>query len=159
MSVFKNPAEIIEIAIRIERNGVEFYRYLSENVEDNDAKDVFSFLAAQEEKHVGIFRKMLYEVADYTPKYSYPGEYGLFLDELAGSAIDSLKNYENALKTRGFQEAIKLGIEAELQTIVYFTELYELLPDKVNEALKNVIDEEKKHYLELKIIQKQHHFK
>ncbi len=159
MSLFKTPAEIVETAIRIERNGVEFYRYLSENVKDNDAKDVFSFLASEEEKHVGIFRQMLDEVADYTPRYSYPGEYGLFLDELAASAIESLKNYEDALRSKGFEEAIKLCVEVELQSIVYYSEFYELLPDNLNEVIKKVVDEEKKHYLELKVMQKQHKFK
>ena len=159
MSIFKTPAEIVEIAVRIERNGVKFYQYLSENVKDDDAKDVFSFLASEEEKHVGIFRQMLDEVADYTPRYSYPGEYGLFLDELASSAVESLKNYEEALKSKDFEEAIKLGIKVELQSIVYYSELYDLLPDKLNEVIKKVVDEEKKHYLELKGIQKLNHLK
>lgn len=154
MSVFKTPAEIVEIAVVIERNGVEFYRYLSDNVKDDDAKDVFSFLAAEEEKHIGVFRQLLEEVADYTPRYSYPGEYGLFLDELAASAIDSLKDYQDAVKINGFEEAIKLGIKVELQSIVFYSEFYELLPDKLDDIIKKVIDEEKKHYLELKTIQK-----
>lgn len=156
MSVVKTPAEIVETAIRIERNGVEFYRYLSENAESNDAQDVFSFLAAEEEKHIGVFRDMLDEVADYTPRYSYPGEYGLFLDELADSAIDSLKNYQDALKTKGFEEAIKLGIKVELQSIVFYSEFFALLPDRLEDSIKRIIDEEKKHYLELKVIEKKH---
>lgn len=154
MSVVKTPAEIVETAIRIERNGVEFYRYLSENAESNNARDVFSFLAAEEEKHIGVFRDMLDEVADYTPRYSYPGEYGLFLDELAASAIDSLKNFQDALKAEGFEEAIKLGIKIELQSIVFYSEFYELLPDNLSDTIKKIIGEEKKHYLELKAIQK-----
>ena len=159
MSIFKTPAEIVETAIRIERNGVEFYKYLSEKAENDDVKDVFSYLAAEEEKHIGIFRQMLEQVADYTPRYSYPGEYGRFLDELAASAINSLNNYEGAIKASGFEEAVTLGIKVELQSIVYFSEFYELLPDKVNDAIKKVIDEEKKHYLELKVVQKMHNLK
>lgn len=156
MSAVKTPAEIVETAIRIERNGVEFYRYLSDNAESNDARDVFSFLAAEEEKHIGVFRDMLDEVADYTPRYSYPGEYGLFLDELADSAIDSLNNYQDALKAEGFEEAIRLGIRVELQSIVFYSEFYALLPDTLDIVIKKVVDEEKKHYLELKAIQKKH---
>ena len=156
MSVFKTPAEIVETAIRIERNGEEFYKYLSENAEYNAAQDVFSFLAAEEEKHIGVFRNMLDEIADYSPGYSYPGEYGLFLDELAESAIESLTNYPDALKVKGFEEAIRLGIDVELQSIVYYSEFYELLPNKLNDVIKIVVNEEKKHYLELKGIQKQH---
>ena len=156
MSVVKTPAEIVETAIRIERNGVEFYKHLSENAESNDAQDVFSYLAAEEEKHIGVFRQLLDEVADYTPRYSYPGEYGLFLDELASSAIDSLKNYQDALKTKGFDEAIKLGIKVELQSIVSYSEFYELLPNGLSDTIKEIIGEEKKHYLELKAIQKKH---
>lgn len=156
MSIIKTPAEILETAIRIERKGVEFYKFLSENATSNAAQDVFSYLAAEEEKHIGVFRNMLDEVADYTPRYSYPGEYGQFLDELADSAIDSLKNFQDALKTEDFEEAIKLGIKVELQSIVYYSEFFELLPDKLDDTIKKVVDEEKKHYIEFKTIQRKH---
>lgn len=156
MSLVKTPAEIVETAIRIERNGVEFYKYLSVNAVSNAAQDVFSYLAAEEERHIGVFRNMLDEVADYTPRYSYPGEYGRFLDELAESAIDTMKNIQDAVKAEGFEEAIKLGIKVELQLIVYYSEFYEILPDTVGDTIKKIIDEEKKHYMELKTIERNH---
>ena len=66
MSEFKRFADVIEVAVRIERQGIQLYQKLRERISSPAVKDVFSFLAAEEEKHLGLFREMLDKVADYT---------------------------------------------------------------------------------------------
>ena len=51
--------EIIDLAIRIEQNGLKFYNTLVEKTESEKACEIFKHLAAQEEAHEKIFKSML----------------------------------------------------------------------------------------------------
>lgn len=152
MTLFKDPSQILEVAVRIERKGVEFYKSLSDNAATDRARDVFSYLAAEEEKHIGIFRQVLDDVAQYQPKFSYPGEYGAFIEELATLAIDSLNIEKTNLYEKDFEAAISLGIQVELESIVYYTEIRDMFQDEQKELIQKIIDEEKLHLLELKAV-------
>lgn len=151
MSVIKHSIDVLEIAVRIERKGIEFYRNLYEKTESPHARSVFSFLAAEEEKHAGTFGKMLEELADYVPRYEYPGEYGLFLSDVAAGILRTLERIGNAAPAATVNESIDLGIEFEKETILYYTELKldTELGSKYEEMLKKLIDEERAHWRKL----------
>jgi rubrerythrin len=91
MLKFKNFADVLEVAVRIERQGADFYNKLSSKLKMSQAKDAFSFLAAQEEKHAGVFRQMLEKVIDNAPRFNYPGEYGLFIEGVASRLLDKIE--------------------------------------------------------------------
>src|SRR3989338_9457020 len=101
-------SDLLEVAIRIERSGMDFYKTLRNNAKDANARDTFSFLAAEEEKHIGVFRKILENVADYAPRLSYPGEYELFLQGIASRSVSALQKAqdEKTLSCRNISEAI-----------------------------------------------------
>lgn len=57
--MYYSGLEIIEIAIRIEENGEEFYTAAAEMIrESNDVKGLFYDLAEKELTHIAIFQKM-----------------------------------------------------------------------------------------------------
>ena len=150
--MFKKIDDVLEVAVRIERGGVSFYNRMGDGLKSPQARDVFSFLAAEEEKHAGTFGKMLEKTAEYTPRYDYPGEYGKFLDLMAESMV---RKIENQVKKTGIQsdaEAIEAGIEFEKETILFYGELMENpdLPEK--DILKNIIAEEKLHWRKLEAL-------
>ncbi len=150
MSTFKDPSQVIEVAIRIEREGILFYDRLSEHAFSPVARDVFSYLAAEEEKHAGTFRKLLENATDYVPKFSYPGEFGVFIDELASLALDALNQPATVVYEKDFNAAISLGIQVELESILFYKEICDLFPEEERSILKKIIEEEKCHLLELK---------
>jgi len=43
--------EVVELAINTEKNGKEFYEGAARDTEDKSLKDLFGFLAMQEEQH------------------------------------------------------------------------------------------------------------
>ena len=151
MHVFKNFADLLEVAVRIERQGIDFYNRLSTTIDSSQAKDVFSFLAAEEEKHSGVFRMMLEKTADYAPRFNYPGEYGLFIDGVASRLLEKVRKVIGSLPSRNINEALDMGIEFEKESILFYTELkLEGGLDKANmETLQEIIDEERKHWLKL----------
>ena len=68
-------SEIVEIGIRIEKNGKDFYDELVAKTKEENAKTAFKELAAEEEKHIATFQKLLDSVNKYEPPEAYPGEY------------------------------------------------------------------------------------
>jgi len=157
MTAIKSASQALEIAIRIERNGLDFYKRLSEHAGSPAERDVFGRLAAAEEKHIGLFRRILEEVADYTPAYEYPGEYGLFLNEVAALSINTFKD-TTAYTTGSVKDALLLGIQAELQAILLYTEFYTLVPEKEKAVIETIIDEEKRHFIDLNNLLKETDF-
>ncbi|MBN1406060.1 MAG: rubrerythrin, partial [Candidatus Omnitrophica bacterium] len=76
-------SETVEIGIQIEKNGRDFYNIISENVADEKAKKLFSYLAKEEEKHIAAFKEILDSVIKYEPKQAYPQEYFAYMNALA----------------------------------------------------------------------------
>ena len=149
MTAIRHFVDVLEIAVRIERQGMEMYRRFYEEAEAPQAKSVFSLLAAEEERHAGTFRTMLEKKADYTPRYDYPGEYGLFLNEMASSIL-------KPAETRGpgaadLNDALKRGVELEKDTILFYLEIKQeghLEPDEA-QIIQQLIDEERSHWKKL----------
>lgn len=147
--MFKKVEDVLEVAIRVERQGVNLYKRLYEKAASPKARDVFSFLAAEEERHAGSFRDLLEKVADYEPRYEYPGEYGEFIDSVASSLIEKAEKILQISKTEDEKGAIDAGLVLEKETILFYSELLDNfdLPDK--EPLKKIIQDERVHWQRL----------
>ncbi|MGV8118774.1 MAG: ferritin family protein [Candidatus Xenobiia bacterium LiM19] len=150
MSVFKDFSDVLEVAVRVERLGIELYKKLYDTVESPHAKSTFSFLAAEEEKHAGTFRKLLEENASYTPRFEYPGEYGRFLNDYAASIVGKVEKAGSLMAKITINEALEMGIEFEKESILFYYELKsEGDFDKNTETLQKIIDEERSHWRKL----------
>lgn len=151
MTQISKVEDVLEIAIRLERNGVDFYLFLKENTKSPKAKDVFSYLAAEEEKHIGTFRQILDKIADYPPRYSYPGEYELYLQAIADFSIFNDENIKEEMIQEPIDtnKSLRLGIEMEKQSILLYTEVLKTIPEEHHKIINEVIDEEKQHLAKL----------
>jgi rubrerythrin len=151
MEKLEKISDCLEVAIRIERNGLDFYKDLSQSVQNSQARDTFSFLAAAEEKHLGVFRKMLEEVADYAPRLNYPGEYELYLEGVASRAVftpDKMQD-KKISSVKDISEAIALAMDFETASILFYNELLNNF-EKINKKyVSEIIDEEKGHFAKL----------
>jgi hypothetical protein len=94
--------------------------------------------------HAGIFRKILTGAVDYTPRYDYPGEYGMFLNECAAGGMASLN-------TGSIPAALATGIEFEKESILFYLELLEegAFAEENNTIIKRLINEERIHLKKL----------
>ena len=54
-----SPHEVLEIALRIENEGADFYRDLAESTDNENQGSVFRFLSSQERRHAETFRALL----------------------------------------------------------------------------------------------------
>lgn len=151
MAEFFKAAEIAEAAVRIEQQGQEFYKNAAEAAKSRDAKDFFLFFAAEEARHEQVFRDLQARMGDFDlPAWSTSEEYSAYLQAL----IDSHAIFSPDLKQRlagaaDEAEAIRLAMGFEKDTILFFMEMRELVPDSEKRFIQQCIDEERSHLRKL----------
>jgi rubrerythrin len=151
---FEKAVDILEVAVRIERHSVELYVKLFESVRSSRAKELFSLLAAEEEKHLGRVRILLEKAADYRPQYIYPGEYELFVDGMAQRSLESFLSMDRALTAQTASEAIATGISLEHGVISFYSGLTGWFEGEDRKRIEALIEGEKSHLARLEELQK-----
>ncbi len=142
-------SEVLQFAIKIEENGWEFYRKFADLVENEKVKQLFVLLADDELEHKEIFESMLPEIEKYEPQEVYPPEYFAYLKAYADNVIfkkgmgDELGKNPDAMSIIGF------GIRIELDSILYYQEIKNLVPDNQKNVIDRITEEERKHFLKL----------
>lgn len=151
MAIHFSGSELVEIAIGIEKNGLAFYRSLITPERSESARDAFKYLADQEEKHVEIFQGMLDKLGGYKPPEVYAQEHALYLKALVDSEVfsDARLSREMADKPVSDTEAIKVGLEAEKNSILFYSMMRDLVPERDREVVDRIIEEEKWHVVQL----------
>ena len=155
MAVF-DAGDIVEVAIRIEENGANFYRYAVQLAGKEELKALFQRLADEEVKHRQIFAGMLAGIARNLPPEGYDGEYAAYLhDYVDNRLIFKAEAFAAELtKLRDEASALDFAIQRELDSIHYYREMRELLPAGQCEAIERIIAEEKEHFIRLSALRK-----
>ena len=156
MGIFFSGSELVSIAIGIERSGLAFYLSLVEVEKDVMAKGAYKYLAEMEENHAKTFQGMLDRVSDYKPPEVYAEEYELYLKALVDSAVftnDKVAR-EMAEKVTSSAEAIQIGIGAEKDSILFYSEMRNLVPERDRQVIERIIEEEKSHLRQLSNLKK-----
>ena len=151
MSILFSGGELLEIAMDIERNGAAFYQALADQSKNKDIRAIYEHLAKEEEKHLDTFKGMLNTVGKYQPPEVYAEEYMLYLKSLADSSVftDVTQAKEKAKKASSESEALDIGIQAEKDSILFYTEMQNFVKPADQKAVSWVIDEEKAHLRQL----------
>jgi rubrerythrin len=145
-----DPSEVFQIAVRIEVNGERFYREMAGRLDDEKVKALFSFLADEEIKHRRFYEAVLEKSEPFEPEEGYPGEYFDYLRSYAGGVIFSQETFEEKLEEiRGASEALDFAIGVEWDSIHFYQELKGLVPESRREQLDALIDEERRHFVQL----------
>ena len=148
--VFKGQ-EILKLAVRIEINGFEFYKETSGIIKDVRLVELFNYLADEEVKHKKTFESILENFGNYTPFENYPGEYDLFLKNLAGENIFTKEGASKtfARKATSKDAAIDMAIGFERDSITFFSEMKNLLPADAHRIIDQILEEENRHLSKL----------
>jgi Uncharacterized conserved protein, COG1633 len=150
MTNLLNISEVYQIAMKIEENGIKFYSSWSKKVKDKKLKDIFLALTEAEVEHKKIFDKMLKEIESYEPKEVYTEEYFQYLRAYADGLIFDMKEIEKKSKQiKSVQKALDFAIGREKDSILYYQEVKNILPSHQHKELEKIINEERKHFLDL----------
>jgi rubrerythrin len=136
----------INFAITLEQRGRDFYRHSYEHLADAKLKTLFSFLAAEEEKHLGTYRRLLDTVSKgAVQQIKLVGEYGRFIDMLCSEISDHLSVSDD----KSFSDYIEMALTLEKNTLLAFNEIKTLLDGEGKEAIEKICDEEKNHIVKI----------
>ena len=151
MGIFFSGNELVEIASKIESNGIVFYESLAAKAGNKESENVYEYLAGEEKKHLATFQGMLKSVGQYKPPETYTEEYTLYLRELVDSVVfpDDKAAKEMANKASSEAEALYFGILAEKDSILFYSEMRNLVREADRHIIDAIISEEKAHLRQL----------
>ena len=144
-------AEIVEMAIQEERNGVAYYEALAEKTTDPALKDFAKRMAGEERRHEQEFTEMRDQLGAYVASETYGGEYLAYVQALVGdrflpdeqAALDSVKSAASD------REVLTTALRFEKETLLFFSEIKQFVPSRHGEVISKLIDEERKHITDL----------
>lgn len=147
MAVF-TAAEALNMALQIEKNGEAFYEAAARKVEDEEVRAVMEDLAVQERRHYKAFQKLADRVG-HPPALSAPEweEY----DEYVATALENAlfagpdKALAAAEGVRTAEEALRMALGFEKDTLLFFYDLKEMMPEADRGLVGEIIREEKAH--------------
>jgi len=151
MSITFNAFEIFEMAEQIERNGVKFYRKAAKNISDQNVCQMLLDLADMEVEHEKTFadmRKQLSDEARELRVFDPENELALYLQAMANGHVFNLnKDLSEQLKgNETAEEILKLAIDAEKDSIVFYLGLKDFVPVKAGkDKVEAIIKEEMAH--------------
>ena len=147
MGVFA-ASDIVEVAIRIEENGVNFYKFAEQIAKQQEAKELFAHLAQEEIKHKKIFETIFAKMEKSNPPESYEGEFSAYLRSYVDNNLIFTKEAidKELAKVTDTIAAFDFAIRRELDSILYYHEIKRLVPAAQHGAIEQIIDEERKHY-------------
>ena len=145
--MFFSGRELLDVAVNMERTGAAFYETMVNCAKSRKAKTAFKYLADQEKQHIKAYQSMLKDVADAPPPESYTEEYDEYLKTLADSGVFSSERAACKLaeNTSSDADGIDLGIRAEKDSILFYTELHDLVRRSDAKVIDRIIEEERSH--------------
>ena len=147
---FMNDDEALRVAANLEKEGFKFYINAAETTSNPRTRRMFHDLATAEKKHLALFE----EIRSELPKRG--GEPWGDEDEMVNRYIQMLVDTgvftsptkkERALKKMlSEEEALRIGIQTEKDSILFFTEASKLCTSRRGKRMfKSLIGEEKQH--------------
>jgi len=141
--------EILDMAIKLEKNGERVYRNAIEKVTKPEFIALLDWMADEEVKHANFFSNMKTELeASLANPFVEELSRELF-DDLLGDKNFSLKEVDFSL-VENTDDLIGIFIEFEKDSVIFYTVLEPFVEDPgVREHLKKIIEEENRHITHL----------
>ena len=150
--MYYSGLEIIEIAVRIEENGQEFYTIAAERVKESpDIKGLFYDLAEKEIAHIATFQKLAekFEAESFEFNEDESSEYiGHLADTHIFGRKDSGTELAKTISTP--QQALEIAYKFENDSVVFYEELLKRTSSDAKKLIFRIIEEEKEHAAEIK---------
>lgn len=156
MSLKFNAGEIFEMAKEIELNGAKFYRKVAAKTNSPETKHLLEDMAKMEDGHYEIFQQLSQDLTEEEISetvYDPDDEGILYLKQMADDhGMEGKKSRSQEFTgDEPIEEILRCAIEAEKTSVVFYTALQDLVPQKAGRGkVKNIIKEEMGH---LKVLQ------
>ncbi|MDD2553660.1 MAG: ferritin family protein [Desulfotomaculaceae bacterium] len=152
---FFKPSEIAKIGMKIEENGLAFYRALAAKTEEPEAKTLFNFMAGEEEQHYKTFEALADKLQGYDIS-TFEDDYEDYMRDLANNSVFATDADPVAIAkgVNTVAEAIELALGFEKDSVLFYLQFKKMVPEEEKFGVHAIIDEEQKHIHQLLTIKK-----
>lgn len=126
--------EILELSLKMEREGQAFYKGLSQHIHDPLIKDFIKRMHKEEIQHEKLFRIMLEEKGeknygweDKKELHNFIGEH--FKTDIFPAIEDIIQEDSEESKFKSLQKAVDFAVEAEMVAAEFYSLLGEFCED------------------------------
>ncbi len=144
-------SEVVDLAIQVERNGRDFYNAVAASAKKDKPRQLFQYLAQEEERHIAAFQKLIEKVQKYDPPAVYADDYLAYMNALASEHIFTREG-QGAAQARNAStdlDAVNLGIKFESDSIIFYEGMKQMVPAYDHAAVNEIIEQEKSHLVKL----------
>jgi rubrerythrin len=147
MALFK-AADIVELAMQVEKSGEAFYRAVAGKAQSTESRELFEYLADQEVNHYKVFQRFSQSVQENP--FMTDEEWDMYMDYLNGTVQSAFfegpdKALALAETVTEEQQAINMAIGFEKETLLFFYDLRDRIPDRDRSYVDRIVEEEKRH--------------
>jgi len=147
-----NAAEVFKIAIEIEENGKKFYEDAQKVIDDSGVRKLFEELARAEVEHKKKFESLCAQLSPdvatpvvWDPDNNLDQYIKMMADQhvfLSGTETDEL-----LAGVKNTRDAVKLAIEFEKDSVIFFLSMQEATEGKKGQELVEVLIKEEREHL------------
>jgi len=151
MATMFKANDAVLAALEIETRGEKFYLQLAEKAEDSNTRKLFTYLAGEETKHKAHFQALYDRLGKVDlPAGSSEAEFSTYMNAL----IDThtlFRQTDTALMedVKSRKDAILKAMVFEKESILFFMEMKEMVPEKEQKFISECIEEEREHLRQL----------
>jgi rubrerythrin len=138
--------ELLEFAVQLEEKGETFYLEWAEKSKDEGIKKLFKFLAEEESIHIETFKTLQETIGQSPAKVKPSGDYEEFFKTFVG---DIVFNAAEVKQIKDLSTALEFAKKQELDSLLFYTELRNFVSVEHEEAIINIIEEERRHFVSL----------
>ena len=150
-----NVEEILQFAVTIEHNGERFYREAAAQLTEPRSRELFLRLAREEVAHEQLFSRLLSKVGQLDVDVRHSEDYLSYLRAYVDNVAFRHDEAQAQLaKVIDEETAIGFAMQREQDSILFYSELRELLPEEERSTINEIIDEERSHFHALAELQK-----
>ncbi len=149
MSYAFNAAEVYKVAIQIEENGKRFYEESLKTIDVPEVKKLFTELAGQEVDHKHRFESLLAQLpADvkFPAVWDPENELEKYVKMMAEQHV-FIADVGRISKVKDAKSALKLAMEFEKDSVIFFLSLEEACAGKKDQELVKVLVKEEQEHL------------
>ncbi len=148
MNVTFSRNEVIEMAVQIEKRGLNFFEAMAKSAANDKVKKVFEFLAQEERNHIETFENLRSSEDRMQLQGSYNWEevgqyFGTLMENMVFPKVEEGDQLSEEINDEF--TAIHTAISLEKDNILFFREISDLVNERDKKLLAELVDQEKNH--------------
>ena len=145
--------ELMQLAINIEKRGMEFYEAAHSLAVDDKSKKLYRYLYNEEVKHMDLFTEIyshIKDIVNINDDYLFDENVSAYLKSLVEEEVFKTSVLKESKNESTLDNIVREAIKAEKNSILFYSEIALHTKDgEVLSILDLLIEEEKSHLVEL----------